>query len=96
MTRLVKPGGDYHHLRVLVVDEDGVCKISGRTIQRVLGKMNAFVRDFLLFGADYAERRHMRALRQVAARPSVSKLCAPTRFPRSRWNSMMENFVNRT
>ncbi|WP_296434623.1 MULTISPECIES: hypothetical protein [unclassified Rhizobium] len=65
MTRLVKPGGEYHHLRGLVVDEDGVCKIPDRKIQRVLGKMNAFVRDFLVFGPDYAERRHMRALRQI-------------------------------
>ena len=65
MTRLVKPGGEYHHLRELVVDEDGVCKIPDRKIQRVLGKMNEFVRDFLQFGPDYAERRHMRALRQI-------------------------------
>ncbi|MGG7518780.1 hypothetical protein ACQ3G6_12920 [Allorhizobium undicola] len=65
MTRLVKPGGEYHHLRDMVVDEDGVCKIPDRKIQRVLEKMNAFVRDFLVFGPDYAERRHMRALRQI-------------------------------
>ncbi len=65
LTRLVKPGGEFHHLRDLVVDKDGICRISDRQIQRVLGRMNAYVRDFLQYGPDYAERRHMRALRQI-------------------------------
>ncbi|NTE82180.1 DDE-type integrase/transposase/recombinase [Agrobacterium tumefaciens] len=60
-----KPGGMYFHLRNQIVDDDGLCNIPDKKIQRVLGSMNQFVRDFLDHGPDYAERVHMYAIKQV-------------------------------
>lgn len=60
-----KPGGMFFHLRSQIVDDDGLCNISDRKLQRVLGSMNQFVRDFLEHGPDYAERVHMYAIKQV-------------------------------
>lgn len=60
-----KPGRKYFHLRSQIVDDDGLCDIPEKKIQRVLGSMNRYVRDFLEHGADYAERVHMYAIKQV-------------------------------
>jgi len=60
-----KFGGRYYQMRERIVDEDGLCAISDRKIQRVLHDMNRYVRDFLEFGPDYAERTHMHVIRQV-------------------------------
>lgn len=60
-----KIGQQYHHLRDLILDEDGVCKIPERKLQRILGNMNRYVYDFLHFGQEHAERIHKRTLKQI-------------------------------
>jgi putative transposase len=58
-------GGRYYHMRDRIIDDDGLCEISDRKIQRVLHDMNRYVHDFLVFGPDFAERKHMHVIRQV-------------------------------
>jgi putative transposase len=65
LVRWVGHGGVYHHLKDLVVDDEGICRIAENKFSRVLGSMNSYVRDCLTFGISYAERRHLRAIRQV-------------------------------
>ena len=60
-----KLGGRYYHMRERLVDEDGLCAINDRKIQRVLHDMNRYVHDFLEYGPDYAERKYMHVIRQV-------------------------------
>lgn len=60
-----RPGKKYAHLRDLIVDDDGICKIPERKFQRTLGNMNRYVYDFLRYGQDHAERVHKRSLAQI-------------------------------
>ncbi len=62
---LAQPDGDFHHIRDLLLNEDGTCRHSDRTIQRRLHDLNEYERDALDFGRDYAETKHMIRLRQV-------------------------------
>ncbi len=65
LVRWARPGGDYAHLRDLIVDDKGVCKIPERKLQRTLSDMNRYVYDFLHYGQDHAERVHKRSLAQI-------------------------------
>ena len=65
LLRWSRPGGEYEYLRDLIVDEEGVCKIPERKLQRTLSDMNRYVYDFLRYGPDHAERVHKRSLAQV-------------------------------
>ncbi|MHC2574676.1 hypothetical protein [Rhizobium leguminosarum] len=65
LIRTIRPNGINYHLREQIVDEDGNFKIEDRKMQRTLGQLNHYVRDFLLEGPDYAERIHQRYLSQV-------------------------------
>lgn len=67
--RLVKPDGDYFHIREQVIDVDGGLKINETAIYRESKKMGPYVHDHLLHGRDYAERVHGSAIAQV--RPSA-------------------------
>ncbi|MFD1745783.1 hypothetical protein ACFSE1_09950 [Rhizobium helianthi] len=60
-----KIGKEYYHLRDQILDENGVCKIPERKLQRVLGSMNRYVYDFLHYGQEHAERVHKRTLKQI-------------------------------
>jgi putative transposase len=60
-----KLGQDYDHLRDHILDENGVCKIPERKLQRVLENMNRYVHDFLRYGPEHAERVHKRTLKQI-------------------------------
>lgn len=62
---LAQPDGDFHHIRELLLNEDGSCRLSDRTIQRKLHDLNEYERDFLESGRDYAETKHMIRLRQT-------------------------------
>ncbi len=59
------PDGDFFHIRDNLLNEDGTCRLSERTIQRRLRELNEYERDVLETGRDYAEMRHMPRLRQV-------------------------------
>ena len=65
LVQWARPGEEYHNLRDLILDNDGVCKIPDSKIQRVLGAMNRYVYDFFWNGPDYAERVHKRTLSQI-------------------------------
>ncbi|KSV64109.1 hypothetical protein N182_36605 [Sinorhizobium sp. GL2] len=60
-----EPDGEFHHIRELLLNDDGTCRIGDRTIQRRLHDLNDYERDALDSGRDYAEMRHMVALRQI-------------------------------
>ncbi|MGH0353380.1 hypothetical protein NKZ16_30255 [Sinorhizobium meliloti] len=62
---LAQPDGDFHHIRELLLNEDGTCRHSPRTIQRRLHALNDYERDVLESGREYAEIRHLTSLRQV-------------------------------
>ncbi|MBO0129641.1 DDE-type integrase/transposase/recombinase [Agrobacterium burrii] len=62
---LAQPDGDFHHIRDLLLNEDGSCRLSDRTIQRKLHDLNEYERDVLESGRDYAETKHMIRLRQL-------------------------------
>jgi putative transposase len=62
---LAQPDGDFHHIRDLLLNDDGTCRHSDRTIQRRLHDLNEYERDALESGRDYAETKHMIRLRQV-------------------------------
>ncbi|TAY88083.1 DDE-type integrase/transposase/recombinase [Rhizobium leguminosarum] len=66
---LAQPDGEFHHIRELLLHEDGTCRHSDRTIQRRLHDLNEYERDALDNGPDYAETKHMIALRQ--SRPNA-------------------------
>jgi putative transposase len=61
---LAQPDGAFHHIRELLLNEDGTCRHTDRTIQRRLHDLNDYERDVLDSGRDYAETKHMIRLRQ--------------------------------